>query len=505
MSRKLISRSLVIACLATTALIPGAVNAKDADVYFYPKHKWTIERINKDADNSPPICALSNELNNGYVLQIAGTENGFTNLNIDFKQNIFKKSNVYEVQYSLPGHSETIIPTKAFSKNLLVSDLRDESKFADNLTTSSVLDIQIQGNEFRIYLTGINKALEDYSTCANQQQVAAASPIEKIAEATVPQASITPTQDLSTPPKIMETPSIVKTSAVKENISGYNKRPQQDRERYTEKLARQLKEESKKYQPSAAPTMPAPKEVPIEIIEPEAKKATIQEAMPKEKIEKIASGHKMNKITPAAGKEIFASAKPVKHIKKTKTADIIDLTQDNNTANAATSKMAEIDNAAAQFAAIEPAASPSKQGNGMDDFAHVRDKVSQLERQVSLLTEKNKMLDNELRSTLQDAEQERISVSSNNWDLERATMRFNEAERQIMRLGRQLQTQRAQCQIEKQKLETMLFDPELTNTQQLAKLASLEAELDAASSEQYRQKRHYEEKIKILEERLSAQ
>lgn len=496
MSRNLISKSLVLACLATTALIPGASHAKDADVYFYPKHKWTIERVNKDEADAAPICSLKNELNNGYIVQIAGTEDGFTNLNIDFRQSIFKKNNVYEVQYGLPGHSETLIPTKAFAKNLLVSDLRNEKSFSNGLTSSSVLDVKIQGNEFRMYLTGLNKALEDYTLCANPN--AADTPAETIAMA--PQEQLTPSvpADLTVPPKMTSSTAQQKAQSYSSaDMPDHKKRPDPNRERYTDKIAQQLKEESNKYKP-AAPITPQPKKVPIEIIEPEMKHAQAEEVLAEPKADKVAS---------TVTTQVTKSSKAITHVTSTKTEETIDLTsmpQDKPKISA--HKQQNNDDSATQFATIESAASPSKaMDNSHDDFVHVRDKVAQLERQVSLLTEKNSMLQQELKSTLQDAEQERISVASNNWDLERATMRYNEAERQIMRLGRQLQTQRAQCQIEKQKLETMLFDPELTNTQQLAKLASLEAELEAAEAEQYRQQRRYEEKIKILEEQLNAQ
>ena len=67
----------------------------------------------------------------------------------------------------------------------------------------------------------------------------------------------------------------------------------------------------------------------------------------------------------------------------------------------------------------------------------------ELKKQIETLTKKNTMLDNELKTALRDTKQEKISVSSENWNLERATIKFNESERQILRLGRQLQTQKA--------------------------------------------------------------
>ena len=44
-------------------------------------------------------------------------------------------------------------------------------------------------------------------------------------------------------------------------------------------------------------------------------------------------------------------------------------------------------------------------------------------------------------------------------------------------MGRQLQAARQQCTSEKQELETMLFDPKVTEQSQLAKLSAMEQEL----------------------------
>lgn len=57
---------------------------------------------------------------------------------------------------------------------------------------------------------------------------------------------------------------------------------------------------------------------------------------------------------------------------------------------------------------------------------------------------------------------------------------FEEAERQVRRLGEQIRKERAKCALEKEELETMLFNPNLTETAQIAKLAELEEALAAA-------------------------
>jgi chromosome segregation ATPase len=154
---------------------------------------------------------------------------------------------------------------------------------------------------------------------------------------------------------------------------------------------------------------------------------------------------------------------------------------------------------------VDPVAADSSSSSSSlsgGDFLDMRQKIVDLEGRVSSLTKEKDLLDEELKSVLNDSADERLSVSSDNWNLERATMRFNEAERQIARLGRELQTQKAQCNTEKQKLEGMLFDPEVTNQQQLSRLSELEGQLEEIKSKSAVQQRTYEERIRILEGQL---
>ena len=484
MTHKLLATSLLAACLATTSLISVGVMANDPELYFYPKDKWTVERINNStAQSELQTCALSNQLNNGYIVQLAGTSNGFTNLNIDFRQDSFVANKKYEVKYSVPGIIEKVIPTKAFKKSLLVSDLRHDNEFAEALSTTSVLDVQIRDTQFRMYMTGLEATLDEYTECITPQATMAATQAKELP---VPIFS-NPKRDVSghmaPPPPILSLSSDSSNeSAAPENIEmpAHKLRPEpSNKPRYTEELAKQLKEESEQYKPAIEPEAFAHTEDTSSVL--------------------LSAAEAPLKAAPEHSK----SPTPVYHVEKSK-PESVDFTkaapqeQASITVASAVTPMAN-DDAAKMFAAIEPA-------SGAPDTAAVdmRNKISGLEQRIGSLLQKNKLLDEELKSTLQDAQSERLSVSSDNWNLERATMKFNESERQIMRMGRQLQTQQAQCQQEKSELENMLFDPELTNQQQLASLASLENELDTAKSDFYRQQRQYEERIRLLEKQLNA-
>ena len=77
---------------------------------------------------------------------------------------------------------------------------------------------------------------------------------------------------------------------------------------------------------------------------------------------------------------------------------------------------------------------------------------------------------------------------------------YNEAERQIKRLGEQLQRERALRATEKKDLEAQLFDPKITDQQQQARLAELEQKLDEAESRLEQQRIRYEERLRSTQQ-----
>jgi hypothetical protein len=127
------------------------------------------------------------------------------------------------------------------------------------------------------------------------------------------------------------------------------------------------------------------------------------------------------------------------------------------------------------------------------------DKIGELEATVEKLKAENIALNNDVKATVQGSEQERLAIASDNWNLEQATMRFNESERQVKKLGQELQMERAKCEGEKKDLEASLFDPKITDQQQLARLADLEQQLAKAKDEIELQRMRYEEQIKVLQ------
>ncbi len=136
--------------------------------------------------------------------------------------------------------------------------------------------------------------------------------------------------------------------------------------------------------------------------------------------------------------------------------------------------------------------------NALESMIDFRSIEADLE---AVLKERN-ALAAELES-IQDAKQsQRVDLAQGNWEFEKATVRYNEAERQIKRLGDQLEKSKSQCVKEKKVLEYQLFDPEVTKKEQTVRFISLEKDLAAAREALRKQRETYEQQIAALESKV---
>lgn len=577
MAKRRFATSLLAGCLLTTCLGTSAF-AGEPEHYFYPTQKWTVAK--QGGDDSAPTCALSNSFNNGFIIKISGNSAGFEKLDIDFRQSTFTPGKKYEIVYSVPGNAREVFQAKAPAGSVLSASLESKADFSKALQSAATLDMSIQSNQFRLYLTGFAKALDSYNNCIHPPgpDVAAIDEVENPPElAAVPEEDIVPApseESLATakaPPAISSPPEdespilseeeqkadkkdiLAKINSLAHDYEASNSKasalpepeeaestassaeipegdisdaiPQEEdapaappaaRERYTEKLARQLKEQSEQYKPASSssssnPSSPGPAALPPRPYNSEDAEEAEQTQAPKNEVihfngERILPEPKTDSSSaqieePKPEAEHVSVKIPAYKMTKQTTKMEADFTKIPEEAPAAddSAPLIEASVQSPSPAMIEPGSGDS------DDFIQMRQKVRDLEEQVLRLRKENSMLDDELKTSLKDSEEERLSVSSDNWNLERATMRYNEAERQIKRLGRELQTARQQCSQEKDDLKSMLFDPQVTEQQQLAKLSSLEQELADAKSDLQSVQRKYEERIRLLEGQLSAQ
>ena len=575
----------------STALIAGTATAqvKAPEVYFYPAQGWNISQNGLQ-------CSVSSQFNNGFIVRFDGGEKWISRLDVDFRQNAFESGKTYNVELSVPGVKSKKFKATSANAQALSIDLKKQKELFKALRTSAVMDLNIEGNDFRFYLTGFASSAKAFESC----MAGTTAPKPDTMDAPVTQANAMPEpsteqnflvneaiameektkQNAGTAvveilpedpkPVVQEIPfkETVKVGdvAVQERVQGQVATDPEvvaealapvtaevetrdvevpeviGRKRLSEQLAAQIENDPSLIAvEEATPIQRKKLEMPPEmeelaLVPPPKEEAPVQvkEERAPEPIDMI----KTEETPPPMPKETVL--KPVEEEQKMAAETILFEPPTVPEPEPVTKVIEEVEDAPqpdeSKLASVTPAqevepapvAPPAKEVvtyttppikvnkevmHGEADFtAPPREDIQELRKQILALEDtvgdlksENRALNDELRTAVRDSEEERLSIASENWNLEQATMRFNEAERQIKRLGQQLQRERARHNQEKRELESMLFDPQVTNEAQLARLAELESEIDRAKRELDDQRARYEERIRALEAQAGTQ
>lgn len=578
--------------LASTAL-----QAKEPELYFYPVKSWTVDSsaTSEISTESGLNCSIHNEFNNGFVIELGGSEKWVELMSVDFRQEAFEPGKTYDVSLAVPGVEAEKIEGRADSSGKIMIDMRQQKDFYQAMREAAVLDLGIDENSFRFYLVGFSGAAKGFERCMaggsvqgpfapkDAMEEAAAEPVsspdimlnesialeekeaarlavteilpedQEIIVQDIPQTEAVKLEEEPASEEVFSeeitmdslAPEPVAAQALPESSPATEEVPQRlseqlaaeieqnpeiiavdeaaeqpkltaRQERYRRMAQQQLGEElSPPESAMAAPAEPAALDGQIVITEETAPVAAMMAEQPANAA--IAADPEAD-IAAAAG----LAAEELEAMEAVAPQPVIEepvITEEKPPAPRVhvklppkremkiTKETAKIDADFTELDAVEPASAPRAEGERFPDSGvseGLGQKISELESLVTRLERENVALNEELKASLKESEDERLSISSENWNLERATMRFNEAERQIKRLGQQLEGERAKCEMERKDLETQLFDPQITGQQQLARLAELEKQISGQQQKLEDQRRHYEERIKILEGQIGA-
>ncbi len=491
----------------------GVANAAEPSVSFHPKAAWQVSKP------AAQRCVLKNEFDNGFIVRISGSNAGQSNvdyLSIDFIQSVFSQGQSYPVRLSVPGLVSKNINALAENSRILQVGVRGHRDVMNALESTGAFDLALDSNNFRFYMTGLSEGLKKFDSCTRglTGRPALAS-VEALRKAALPapvyepmalrrKSNVVPITEIL-PAAVMANIQEVDLSSppfagpkVSSDIDlGTSKRPTNEGRSYLERMRNNeyggmnssssatvsLADDivvSSSPSPSPSPPPPPPP--------PSLARAPVSAALPRlgQEIE-VTAARAMPPSSVATPLPVASVSQPPKPLRATYNRERIKVQADF---------AADVDRRAAA-AGNEPfaksydristgkkkasrmASVASSYGTGGDTGQYMNEKVSKMSRKLATLEAKNSALEGELKDSYKATEDERLSISSDNWNLERATMRFNEAERQIDKLGRQLQRQRIAHESEKQELEEMLFDPSVTEASQIAELSRMEAENEA--------------------------
>jgi len=507
MIRKNFRASLLVFGMATAllTLATGPAQAVEPALAFHPSKSWSVGPTPfTQAATGRQSCTISNEFNNGFIINITGTDRGIGSLSVDFRQSAFQTGQSQNVTLSVPGIINRSVPGVASRPELLVMDMKDSGDVFDAMKLAGVVDMNVQGSDFRFFLNGFETAADRFSACVTTATATVPPPaVIKSASRDVyelPLESLKPispgtnqgktqgkTEQKVAVQVIAPPPPAFEITKIGFDDVDMSRQPRREKPAIAESKTNKPIDLTGLFAPEKTAEKKPPGAAKIDAAQPsKAFPVAVNDLPPGQP----------RRPRPAS----WARKAPVQKIAQNTNMKSPPAKIRRNTVKTEADFISLVDK---QMAGIKPAAggAPFSGHNAQD----MRTKISELERRVHTLSTENAAMESELKTVVKETEQERISISSENWDLERATMRYNEAERQIDRLGKQLQRERLSCQQETGKLEGMLFDPEVTSQQQLAKLTSLERDLASAKDNLAGQRRTFEERIRLLEQQLRTQ
>lgn len=109
-------------------------------------------------------------------------------------------------------------------------------------------------------------------------------------------------------------------------------------------------------------------------------------------------------------------------------------------------------------------------------------RIAELEGKLAAAQKDNETLARDMESLKKKQEDGTLAAVAGNWDLEQATKRYNESQREIRRISLQLEQEKTSCNREKAEIEQMLFDPAIADQKQIEKVSALQDELDATKA-----------------------
>jgi hypothetical protein len=478
----------IVGLMASTAL--AATSAKTG---------WSINRVSSPTAGS--YCTMAQKYADDTVITLAKNPNGQYSVAFDMPQKPFDASKGIPVSVRA-GDKVVTSAARAQSENVLVVGLGSDAEFISAMESSGRLSLKVGEKNFDFEPAKVQTAAEQLSKCVASMNV----PSVPSAPAAAPAPTAQKTQTVSSPIKAevsQNQPTQADTlaaenarlkQALQEERARYQAPAEantaafselQEKLRVNEAEIQKLREENQKLTAQAKaqppqPLQPSPTET-AKIASLESENGTLKtqiDALSKERdglkaqlaaapktaqanpedAKKLAELQKQNETLNAQIAQLQAEAS-----KKAQPASIISPKVAEEQAQRI--KALESENAAlkAQINNIQTAASPN------DDA-----ELKTLRTQIAAMESKNNDLQAQLEEAVKQQEQSQIKSSGNNWDLEQATRRYQESQREIRRLGALIQEQKTACVQDKKNIESMLFDPAVAEKAQLVKFTEME-------------------------------
>jgi len=462
------------------------VKAQAQDTSLSPQTDWSLSKIEKGSRADNAYCTISRNYQDGPVLSIARNKTDEYSIAIDFQDQVFEADKALKINLQ-PGPGKfrayDLMPT---SKTALVVRLGWDEGFMDELTKSGTLKVKIGDESYAFAVPGMHDGHAKLKTCSMQLAAAAKPSTDQSPPTDVLAATATPPVAGFDAKRMEAAPEL---QAMKAETAD------QERKILKEFAANMMAQEGMSQDTQDAPKRRSNfnKDKEEDLLPSETEPSSKEPAIaPKEEAKDQTpppNAVALNDQTPAAGED-----KTIASLKQ----EIARLSADNKTLQERLKaekdrrkelpdekdvqetlermKVVEIKNAQleeslrqAQVRIAETAA--NTQTRAIKQITELEEKLTAAQKDNAVLAKK---LDD---MALREKNAGLLSTVAGDWDLEKATKRYNEAQNEIRRMALQIEDQKKLCSQEKANIEKMLFDPAIAEREQIEKVSALQSRI----------------------------
>jgi len=524
-----------------------------AEASLKPKSGWAVTRINDDQSGSGPYCTLSRQYEEDIVFTLGQNTAKEYSLAIDFQAPTFDSEKAYELSLQ-PGPGQMrayqVMPA---SDSAVVIRLGWDESFFEALNNSQTLKTAIGSEKISLHIPELPEGQQDLTACVESFEVAETS----AGNAGQPQDVLTAepgaTSKAFSARKVAGNKTEADHTAIMEPAAGEEtlNTEKQDTSRKIEptplvepRVSRRVSRSSET-ESDASVQVNSGTSQELAVLRQENQRLRRALEAERERLqEAVRQTGPDNQVAALQEKLSFLESENeiLKQQAQGKTAQQADQTQElkaqfQQEINALKSENAQLkaDLEAQQKAAAKGdpeqeklVASLQARINKLenenlkllDDVRKARSaadnavikageqaltQIKDLQSRLESAKADNLRLAKRLEELTKAQEESILGAAAGDWDLEQATKRFNEAEREIQRLGLMLEQERMNCRREKADLEQMLFDPAVADKKQIQKLMTLETRLKEAQAKIDDQEKVIEQAVEKRTASLKAQ
>lgn len=525
-SRKAGARFNDAAFWGTALMLTGFVATTPAfsqKINLEPMSDWSVNRIDSNAGSSAkPYCVMARRFDNNVILSIAKNDDGQKSMAIDFQTSRLATDRSYQVLLNADDRLVRGFEVRPVSDKAFVIRLGQDRPLFSALKAGSFLTVSYSGEDLRFDTSSFDSGHARLDDCLSKNDdltVASGSALPaanvgKVERASYQAArqvaSIEPASGMANAPDIIKPKvkpdSLVSTSTfIKEDSQirrgVHNANQMRKIESLQERIQRLERENGRL---SGAQDQ-------MDMLRDELKDANAEVARLREQTAGLKEANALLRASSERSeRELVARIAELRQTNREMQQDIEMYQASSDNFRLLSSQKEELTTEnrflREKLAGLE-AKSMNSEARQME-IDRLTSLVSSLRSELGGVSRENEELQNALaksQNTIQAAagtEDMEGCLASNNWDLERATRRYQEAQREIERLGQKLRQQSERYEAEIRSVETQLFSPALASDAQNDRFVEMRKRLMRVSDELKKERVMSKRRVSMLQEKV---